>query len=681
MNKQEQDYQLIFKRAEKLFRKGNFLLAKKAFENAYAVKPEKDFSKQIEICDEEIEQAKFKDLVKKSRKLLKKNNDQKALTYLEEADKIASDDWVSEKIKELKTKLADLDLNQNAEIEEKAGNFLEAANIYQTLFDTQKESHFQGKQALCLVKAGKYLDALSIYNKREHLVQSDFYHQGFSLANTGKYFECLQVWDSLDTNNSEFTEQKEQVRTLLIDELTKHFKDACNWSELYQKSNYLLGDNNHRDVKKIEQYAKYSWIEELWETENYEKITPLMLPFPKVLTNDLLACYAKVYFKLAELSSDYLSEFIMFWLSALYNPQVFITLSPIIEEREKIRQKLILCGDELIKKWSDIDKNNNKTQTANALWNSEKQLIHNFFNYVGDQKKHLDLVCSAQYAQQFSKQEEICSFLQGNRDSSITKEQYLIFGAHYSGYGMGLIHTQTAALESALEELPKSAKKCEFFDYATHKIKFKLALKLLDKCDKRGVRFLVAAIPLFEISTDFEQELMKQSEQINEGKKSHLWESALTGVLKSKPSDIIKKALSIVMAKHTIEMFNKEEISPANAKKRFEKSLMFYPENKLATGFLNEIRIDIEIDELNQAFSRNKMARAIKITNDSEFREVYDIFFEFFEEFINDHVELLGSGSEALFMLKKMKTYCEAVDEDHEIIAAFDKLINNISKS
>ncbi|MBT4525201.1 MAG: hypothetical protein HOC24_01480 [Deltaproteobacteria bacterium] len=73
------------------------------------------------------------------------------------------------------------------------------------------------------------------------------------------------------------------------------------------------------------------------------------------------------------------------------------------------------------------------------------------------------------------------------------------------------------------------------------------------------------------------------------------------------------------------------------------------------------------------------MARAIKISNDSEFQEVYDIFFEYFEGFIDNHVESLGIGSEALFVLKKMKTHCEAVDEDHDIIAAFDKLINNLS--
>jgi len=96
--KKVKSLEAILTRAEKLFRKANYPLAKREFEKARKmVKPEdveklRDIAEKIKICNKEAEGLKAEDLVRRAKKYARKGSPREALRCFEEAYGITGDD-------------------------------------------------------------------------------------------------------------------------------------------------------------------------------------------------------------------------------------------------------------------------------------------------------------------------------------------------------------------------------------------------------------------------------------------------------------------------------------------------------------------------------------------------------------------------------------------------------------
>ena len=72
MKKKKKHIEEVLARAEKMFARGNFPLAKKEFEKAQKKLKREDIAEKIRICRKEAETLKGRELIKQARKAEKK---------------------------------------------------------------------------------------------------------------------------------------------------------------------------------------------------------------------------------------------------------------------------------------------------------------------------------------------------------------------------------------------------------------------------------------------------------------------------------------------------------------------------------------------------------------------------------------------------------------------------------
>lgn len=244
--KKAKSLQSILARAEKLFHRGNYPLAKREFEKAWRMVEQEgvterreEIARKIEICSKEAERLKVEDLVKRAKKYARKRNLQGALRCFEQAHEITGEDWIRERIGRLQGALLRRDTVKAARDAEAGGEYEKAAALYEQAFITQKREDLLAKRACCLVKAKRYEEAISVF---KDLVVSDhgaMYNYGFALARVGRYYECLKVWDNIASQVKGFLEQKKAVRSLLAADLYKRFGRGQDFARIHEEGQYL----------------------------------------------------------------------------------------------------------------------------------------------------------------------------------------------------------------------------------------------------------------------------------------------------------------------------------------------------------------------------------------------------------------------------------------------------------
>ena len=321
----QNDPAAILKKGEKFFQKGNYLLAKREFEKLGLVPGQNDLLKEIEICDQEIHKQKGKDLLKKARKIEKGGNPHAAVKYFEEAHNLLGEEWIREKIERLQNTTLAMDVRRSAEDAEEAGDYLRAAELYDRAISTGESEEMLLRKATCLARGEAYGDAVSTFR---HLVPEEPVHRydfGFALAKTGRYAECLKIWDGIGSRDEGFHEQKSQVAALLISDLYTAFEKREDPEKLYKEGQYLMDAGyGSSELSLMVEQSLFHWIGEMWSEEDYEGILELLQQASPEMEPVLLQLYAKTLFKLAEKTGKCGEDFSMFWLSA-YIPK---TLNP-----------------------------------------------------------------------------------------------------------------------------------------------------------------------------------------------------------------------------------------------------------------------------------------------------------------------------------------------------------------
>ncbi len=215
----KKDPEAILARAERLFQKGNYLLAEREFEKAGEILGRENLHEKIEICRREITKSNAKDLVKRAKKLARDGNPRSALACFEEAYDVLEEDWILKKIERLKDLALSLDTTREARDAEASGQYLKAASLYEQIFINNKKEDFILKQAACFIKAEEYEKAVSAFERVSLKGPRQWYDYGFSLARTGKYCQCLKAWEKISSQDERFVEPKALICDLLVSDL------------------------------------------------------------------------------------------------------------------------------------------------------------------------------------------------------------------------------------------------------------------------------------------------------------------------------------------------------------------------------------------------------------------------------------------------------------------------------
>jgi hypothetical protein len=696
MKKKKRDPEEVLDRAEKLFERGNYLLAKQGLEKINRILKDEDIAEKIQICEQEIAQQKSKELIKKGRKSLKKGDIGETLKCFEEAYALCAEDWLPERIEELKAELSGRNSVQAAKDAEKSGDYEKAAELYEQAFENQESEDILLKKARSLVKAEKYEEAVAVYKELSLSDDGARYDFGFALARLHRYHECLKVWDTVNFPGTALSEQKLYVQSLLTEDMFKRFirltsetsdpaAQSPDFSRLYKEGIYLLENRTPETESRqnstllhLVEYCRYARIDQLWRQEEYEKIAELLHPYPPEMDLDRLQLYAKTFFRAAEMSGKYLSDMTMFWLTALYRRELFANLSDTEELREKVRNMLIQEAEMLIKEHAGTE----DSKKGMIFWNEEKRMIQKISAIAVNKPEFSHLVCTPRFARRFGLAQNILELIRNSRDFFSDTEQYLLTGAYYSSASEGLFLMHTVEYENTLAALPQAGPdNDEFTAYGIERAHFAYALYCLEKGDSRFAPYFENALALFEKSPEYEKQFINRALDTHDIDEMQRYETALGEILQKYPKQEIRKALAELMIRRAVRMHNKRKLTIKATEATIRKALKVDPENEYAKMAMENMQVEVEMEELFKAISKRKMNKACRIAGSSKHEEIRDEFFSFMNRNL-EHLEDADdmSSHEKVLLLNDFFKWCARVDDSHPILYDIDEMIEELEE-
>jgi len=682
MKKQKKSIEAVLARAEKLFQRGNFSLAGKEFEKAQKKLKCRDIAAKIKMCRKEAETLEGKELIKRARKAEKKGNVTEALACFEAAALIFNEDWITKRIGLLRDRSTVNNAISAAEEAEAAGDFQRAADLYAEACKAEETTGLLIKRAKCLLWAENYARAVAVFEKLTLSDTSSRYDYGLALAKTGRYGECLHVWERLETKDKRFAEQKRTVCLCLAADLFDRFAEKRDYAAIYRDALFLLKSPDHgleprqiRPLEDLREYAKYAWIEELWNADEYETIAGLLETGSSPMTPALLALHAKIGFKLALNDDNHLTTMLLYWVSAIYSRQITADFAAKGAEVEKVQQKLIDAAQNLIKSCADTAYG----RRAATYLEIDQKLFQQLTHLVDQKKRAAHPVCTPLYAARFDKTADILSFIREKRDFFKNTENYLETGAYYSAAGKCLYFLENNEFNQALaflDDLPKKSEGHEFTDYVQKRVHFEFGMYCMEKGDARLNGFYKAAPALFDLAPAYEKKFTEKALGVEEWDNLQIWVDALSYIHDKRPTEVVRQALSLVISRHAIAMSNKGKMSMKAVKVTAQKALQLYPENETALCALRDSAINFEIDEIHKAFYRHKLGKASQLALKSEYSKVRDSYFKFISHIFEDIMSSNLEHDEKLIMLNDVYEWASTVDTRQPVLGEIYSYLN-----
>ena len=666
----------ILKKAEKFFQKGNYLLAGKEFEKLGALTGQKDLLDKIEICDKEVKKQNAGGLLKRARKIEKAGNPGAAIKCFEDAYEVLGEDWIREKIEQLRNKTSVLDARRAAKDAEATGDYLKAAELYGRDLGGHEAENMVLRKAVCLVKAELYAEAVSTFQniavkKPEHL-----YDFGFSLAKTGRYCECLKTWEGISSQDESFLEQKSLVCGLLVSDLYAAFEKCEDPERIYKEGKYLMAAGYESSgLPLVIEQSMFAWIEVLWGNEDYHIIWELLRRASPAMEPALLQLYAKVCFKGVEKSGNHGEDLSMFWLSAVYSEEFESRFSD-VGECDRVRRELIRLAEDLLKRSSKMDERT--AEKILAQWSLEKEATEEIRDLVRKRKKSVLPVLTPRLAAQMGKSTEFLVLIRKNRRFFKNREDYLRIGCCYSPARESFYRLVGGEYEKAVQTLTVGEGGDEFTDYAGGRVFFAQGLL----CIKRGAgppdEYPGSMAAFFETVPEYEKTFVKEALDAKDANVLQQFEEALTNIYDRRPLDGLAEALSLVMSRRAVKMISQKLINEKVFSMRLKKALELNPGNEHARGLLRDAESNLEMMAVEKALDRHKMNAACKIVIESRSDVVREAFFDYFERSIEDIEEEVSSESEKIFYLKDIYKWCVRVDDDHDILYDIEEMIEEL---
>jgi len=691
--KKVQDLDSILARADKLWERGNYPLAEKEYVKALNKGYQGDLTHKLAVCREAIAKQKSKELSKKARTQLSKQNVRSALKLFEQANELDPQDWFQEKIQELQELVRTNNSLENAREAEARGEYRQAAEWYDQAChgpDVSKDLFL--KKAACLVKAGDFEAAVQDYARLEPSSNQDFYNQGFALIKTGRLYEGLCVWESVqrgsvaDNQWQQFQEQVEMAATALAHELGRSIREGV-YSEdpavLCRQIDFLLDRLHSEELKQDLRSCRPSLIQDLWTGHRYQEIERLLDLPSEDIDSRQISTFAKLYFKLAQCEGSHLDELRMFWLTAVYDdPQLarFAYESHI----EQVRARLIHMAEERIKQSNGHDEA--MENAARVRWNTDKAVLARLSGLSRQSGQGNFVLFTPDLAARFGRTQDMLELIRRHRKCFQSEDEYLQTGGYYSKAGQSLYLLDEKSSAQALDVLPQAdAGNDEFFRYVLAKVYLYYFLHCLETGEGKAERCVENFGHLFGLDSKYERLLVQYADRATERalfETLQRYESGLQKILSQISSRAVARRLSLIMSIRAIQSQNRGELGNSALASQLKQALRYDPENEHALGNLRTTLIEMDIVKMDQAADKGKLKKAGSIAAQSEYPEVQDHFFEKAEEMVDDIHTLQGAEAQwKELLLKELHAGCSRVDPSHPLLVEIAESLQYIRAS
>ncbi|MBN1653770.1 MAG: hypothetical protein JXA30_08340 [Deltaproteobacteria bacterium] len=665
-------------KAEELFSRGSFQAAKKFFEKAGYGLERDEIAEKLRICNKEIAAQRAKELIKKARRCLAKGRPAEALALFIQAHGITGEAWLEDRISGLRRELQNVGSEDAASTAEAAGDYLAAADLYGRLAREGSNEAAALRRAHCLVMAAQWADAVEVYQGVDPQTHRDLYEFGLAMAMTGRYYECLKHWAKIPSEHADFIQQKRAVCALLASDSLERLETDIDHAAVLDELKDILRAMDHAGLKEAVRCYRNRLIALYWRDERYDLILKLLDEIdeidPVLLEVAARASFLRVSESASELTASQLDDLTMYWLTALNQPETWSKLSTDAEQSSRLQARLIERAEALVKNGADLCSGDG--ERIYARWKEERSVMEQL-RELAKGREHEDLpIYTPRFASRFGRSAAMLELIRSNRESIRDTDRYLTLGAYYSGAAPALFLAEDGCYEQALQLVKGLENQDEFTSYAALKIEFEIGLNLLEMGDKNAVRHIKSAAVLLTTAPGFEERIAQKAAGITDRRFIELYEKALGILIKEKPSPGLNRALSTLITTRAVMDFNRSRISVTPLSAAIERALELDPDNEAARIALSDAQYNRDFDELNEALEKHKMTRACQIVERSEHEGIYDAFFEFMEDAMNEVNERVTDKGERIFMLNDLYKWCQCVDCDHPLVDELGDLLD-----
>jgi tetratricopeptide (TPR) repeat protein len=663
-------------KANKFLARKNFALAKKEFEAAMRIEPGETLREKICLCSDEMARQNRKEAVKRGRKLDKKGRYAEALQCFERAAAQEAEAWLDAKIAELRTKLALSEASTLLAGAEESVDLEARLAVYDKVLAISPTEELLQKKAQCLVKLGRFEEALVVYGAQQPSGDMGRYSFGYAYAKTGRYLQALEQWGHIRRKDRRLLAQVESLLPLVCRELeVKGQGYAIPW-EILQ----AVPDTERSPLlTNYEGYFKCKYIEELWTRGEYEEMLPLLLPEKGAMSLDSLALHAKLYFKLAEREIRHLEPAISFWLTAVYNDQILESLhikrlmGESLDNRA-IRESLLQSMERLVERYA---REGLLSERLRVFWETEARIIRRV-STRSLTAPPLDLFpCTPAFASQFSLASQVLQSLEERRQAATGEaEESIEARAYFSQAGRSLMLIEMGEEDEALSLIPKVPRD-ELEAYCRQRVLLGYGMKKAREGTQQLKMYFLEALPLLEQYPRYADaiiELVYAEEDV----KSYVGLAEAMELLSEhlhRPR--FREATAHAMSIKALELLH-TKVNPVLAEKLLEKALRICPDSHLARSTLADVKRRMALDELAKAFKRQNLSKAVNVVNRDRDPRLVDYFFETMENWFEsvrdwEPVEKLGA-------LREFYASCRLVDKEQPLIIKLSAEIRRLEE-
>ncbi|HIJ36810.1 MAG TPA: hypothetical protein HPP59_05995, partial [Deltaproteobacteria bacterium] len=321
------------------------------------------------------------------------------------------------------------------------------------------------------------------------------------------------------------------------------------------------------------------------------------------------------------------------------------------------------------------------SDTDLVCWNLEQRLLENICSLADGRKKDLHFfICTPRLATRYGISNTILALIRKKRKRFANLERYLDTGAFYSAAGDALTLMEKGEHEKALQALPGGEAGDEFSDWGIARVIFACGIHSLGQGENPPREFPAMAVALLDKAPLFEKILIDGAARAEELDALSRYEESLAAIHALQPRKGLDQALSFVMSRRALKMYNKDLMIDKVMENILRKALVLDPENEHARGLLDDTRVDLERMELQKALNGHKMNRACKIAMETKHAKVRDDFFDFFETMVDGLDEVDLERAEKIITLNRIYSWCARVDDDHDILYDIEEIIEELEE-
>lgn len=675
--KKQQSPNDILERAETLFKKKSFQAAQREYEKFEKINKNKNqtskaVAEHMASCRQEVAVIRARELIKKARRLLKKETPAQAMQYFQQAFDLTGDKHLANTIAGLQTASSDRDLVASADQAEAAGDYLAAADIFGQLHAIRPDNSMLCRRGRCLVLAGQWQQAAATYVEVDCSETVDLYNYGLVLARKGKYLECLNHWQQIQSEHPDFAAQKMAILNRFLKETEARLDEdpPGREAEVRRQIQSLADYEDSSAAMQLLSRCRSLRLARLWQKNRMREIRKIS-DEADLLNLTVLAIHARSsYFNMekegSRLSADTVQKFIDFWLSALFNPISGKVSGPLLDSGLGLVKKYAGyhpdIGEQLLSQWENSFDLLTILDTLRTAGSIDRSI----------------LLFTPALALQAGISKDIFFTIRANQEIFSDRITLLDAGAVYSRGAAALLMVRNFDHDRALESIDHLEKdnKDPFVAHAVEMVLFACGLHALQQRHfKKAETCLTAASPLVNRFGKLKKQMLAvlDIEEDWDDERLTVCTTILSILQKSCPSGKIDKALCRVMTRRVVTLFNNQKMNVRVLVKSLEKAAALNPEDEFTRFQLGDARCNLEMAELNKLFDRFKLSAASSLAAKSIFSDVRELFFEFIDQVCKEAQNQVGDQPDVdLVMFKKFLQYAVRVDPLHPVVAMLE---------